>query len=214
MAAIVSSWLGPWSLACPCGPRGAAGWRDTTPALAEGTRRPLPRSSAGREISDYCRLPSSQGRFHPWLCCLSSRVCPSSACDPGVRGSVPAVWGETEGVQPVGPGCVEPATELQPFSWLLSQPDHLCCWISCSATCYPMPASSVTSARAMSLSPCPKASHQNPPLRHRGPQQCWGHCAGGTVGVCCRARGQEFCLFPSWHGSCEGMPIKRGILLA
>lgn len=84
MAAIMSSWPGlPWSPVCPFSPRGAAGWRETVQGLAEGTRRPLPRSCAGREISNTAGFPEV-GRFHPWLCCLSSRVSPGSACDPGM----------------------------------------------------------------------------------------------------------------------------------
>lgn len=37
-----------------------------------------------------------------------------------------------------------------------------------------------------------------------------------AIGVCCRAKDQEFCLSPSWHGckvSCKRVPIKGGILL-
>lgn len=88
-------------------------------------------------------LPASQKSGEVSSLALLSQltVFPSSACDPGVRGLVPVVWGETEGVQPSGPGCVEPAMELQPFSWPLSisLSHHLCWWVSCSAMCCPVP---------------------------------------------------------------------------
>lgn len=55
----------PAGLACPCSPSGAAGWRDTVQGLPEGTRRPLPRSSAGREISDTAAFPEVRGGLIP-----------------------------------------------------------------------------------------------------------------------------------------------------
>lgn len=50
---------------CACSPRGAAGWRDTMQGLAEGTRRPLPRSCPGREVSDTAGFPEARGDFVP-----------------------------------------------------------------------------------------------------------------------------------------------------
>lgn len=50
----------------------------------------------------HCRLPRSQGRFRPWLCCLSSRVFPSSGCDPGMRGLVPGCGARQRAGSPSG----------------------------------------------------------------------------------------------------------------
>lgn len=122
MAAIVSPRPAPpWSLSFPAArevlPDGG------TPCKV-GLRGLAVPSHAAVLGGKFPILPASQKSGEVSSLALLSQLMtfPSSACDPGVRGLVPAVRAETEGVQPMGPGCVEPAAELQP----LSQSHHLC----------------------------------------------------------------------------------------
>lgn len=122
MAAIVSPRPAPpWSLSFPAArevlPDGG------TPCKV-GLRGLAVPSHAAVLGGKFPILPASQKSGEVSSLALLSQLMtfPGSACDPGVRGLVPAVRAETEGVQPMGPGRVEPAAELQP----LSQSLHLC----------------------------------------------------------------------------------------
>ena len=173
-----------------------------------------------------CRVPRSQGRFQPWLCCLGSCFLPGSAGKPGTRGSALAAQGETEGGQPFGPGPAEqsrarastggrsspspgPSPSRAIFTGELHRRAAGCRRVACAGSAA-RAAGRLRQASSVTISPCcfPVALPQSlPPKSLNGALRpsavVRGHCAMGCHRGVLRSQGPGFLSLPSlaWRRS-------------